>query len=143
MSVGEHRFESASVPFSILAPFSILHFRQGGVPVSVFQPDGQGEPGAAEVDAFLSIYERLRDTWQPDVLMTYGGQWGTALEAASEAARDPRRLFVAEFWRSQRSLFGNVRFAGHPANRGSVVGAVRELGNPQGAPPSPLHHSFL
>lgn len=88
ISIEENRFESA------VTPFSILHFRQGGVPVSVYQPDRQGDPQAAEVDAFLKIYERLLDTWKPDVLITYGGEWvGQHLMRAAKE-RDIRVVFL-------------------------------------------------
>lgn len=90
LPIEEKRFESASTPFSI------LHLRQGDVPASVFQPDRQGEPAAAEIDMFLSIYERLLDTWHPDVLITYGGEWvGQRLMLAAKQ-RDIRVVFLLQ-----------------------------------------------
>ena len=75
-------------------PFSLFHFRQNGVPVSVFVPSGPGkqplpraEAGASargatklgltpqpttasEGAAFLALFERVLDEYRPDVLLT-------------------------------------------------------------------------
>jgi glycosyltransferase involved in cell wall biosynthesis len=61
-------------------PFSLFHFRQNGVPVSVFAPAGPNRsvPSPDEGAAFLAIFERMLDEYRPDILLTYGGHWAAS-----------------------------------------------------------------
>jgi glycosyltransferase involved in cell wall biosynthesis len=59
-------------------PFSLLHFVQEGVPVSLYQSPLQRAyqaPTREEGFAFLALLEDVLDQFCPDVLLTYGGHW--------------------------------------------------------------------
>ena len=59
-------------------PFSLLHFQQGGVPVTVYDTPAAGsypEPTPYEGGSFLALLDRLLEQVQPDILLTYGGHW--------------------------------------------------------------------
>jgi glycosyltransferase involved in cell wall biosynthesis len=69
-------------------PFSLFHYAKGSVPVSIFNLAGKkckGIPGKAEGQIFLNLCERVLDQYQPDILLTYGGNW--AVQAVMDAAR--------------------------------------------------------
>jgi len=69
-------------------PFSVVHFRQNGVPVGVYLPD-QGTsaaPSQPEGTAFLTLLERVLEEFGPEILLTYGGDW-----VAAEIMRRARR----------------------------------------------------
>ncbi len=58
--------------------FRLLRFVQRGVPVNVFHSDGirpYQEPPRPEGHVFLALMERLIAEFQPDLLLTYGGDW--------------------------------------------------------------------
>ena len=60
-------------------PFSLFHYAQGGVPVTVFAPPPGGKvtgtPGDAEGKTFLNLCKRVFDQFRPDIMLTYGGHW--------------------------------------------------------------------
>jgi glycosyltransferase involved in cell wall biosynthesis len=58
--------------------FALHHVTQRAVRVTLFEPEEavpRGEPTQAEGRAFLRIFERVRQLFRPQVLLTYGGQW--------------------------------------------------------------------
>jgi glycosyltransferase involved in cell wall biosynthesis len=60
------------------SPFSLYEFQQEGVAVSAFDlPDTPPHepPSKAEGKAFLHLYTEILDEFQPDILLTYGGEW--------------------------------------------------------------------
>ena len=54
--------------------FFLLHFQTGGVPATIFQSGKGGALPPNEAKAFLALYDRILETFQPNVLLTYGGQ---------------------------------------------------------------------
>ncbi|HLJ92138.1 MAG TPA: glycosyltransferase [Gemmataceae bacterium] len=61
-------------------PLSVFRFRQAGVAVQVYgSPFGPrlGPPTPEEGVGFLALCERVLEHFQPDVVLTYGGDWVT------------------------------------------------------------------
>ena len=58
-------------------PFSVLHFLQNGVPVTVFMParPGRRTPFSQDGVTFLALFQGVLDEFQPNILLTYGGHW--------------------------------------------------------------------
>src|SRR5437899_596326 len=59
-------------------PFSVLHFRHGGVPVMIYDsPVGQPlqAPTREEGLCFLALFERVLERFRPELVLTYGGHW--------------------------------------------------------------------
>jgi glycosyltransferase involved in cell wall biosynthesis len=59
-------------------PFSLFHYAQGGVPVSIFEAVGgkrQAQPVPAEGKTFLGLCVRIFQQYRPDIMLTYGGSW--------------------------------------------------------------------
>lgn len=56
--------------------FSLLHYLTGGLPGTIFVPEPNSRlPLTVEMaEVFLALYERVLDQFQPQVLLTYGGQ---------------------------------------------------------------------
>lgn len=55
--------------------FSLFHYHNAGADSTIFQPDSPPGP-SQETEAaamFLALFERVLETFQPDVLLTYGG----------------------------------------------------------------------
>jgi len=72
-----------------VAPVSVFHFRQGGVPVQIYEsPVAQRfePPTPEEGVGFLALFERVLERFQPDLMLTYGGDW-LAQETMAEAKR--------------------------------------------------------
>jgi glycosyltransferase involved in cell wall biosynthesis len=60
------------------APFSLYRFVHGGVPVQIFDsPLSRPFETASREEGlcFLALYERLLERLQPDLVLTYGGDW--------------------------------------------------------------------
>ena len=77
-------------------PFSLVHFLQSRVPVTVFMPQhghahdkrGHGtRPSSQEGATFLAVFQQVLDDFQPHVLLTYGGH----SQAKNLMARATRR----------------------------------------------------
>jgi glycosyltransferase involved in cell wall biosynthesis len=59
-------------------PFALYRFEHGGVPVQLFDSplSGPFETASREEGVcFLALYERLLERFQPDLVLTYGGDW--------------------------------------------------------------------
>lgn len=59
------------------ARFTLYHFVQAGVPVTLFWPATTGhqrEPTPAEGQAFLAVLGGVLDRFRPNLVLTYGGQ---------------------------------------------------------------------
>jgi hypothetical protein len=57
---------------------SVCHFRQGGVPVLIHDsPTARParNPSRDEGLAFLALFERVLERFQPELVLTYGGDW--------------------------------------------------------------------
>jgi glycosyltransferase involved in cell wall biosynthesis len=70
-------------------PLTLFHFVQGGVPVTVYRPEGAPQrqpPGPAGWAPFLALLEEALHRFQPDLLLTYGGH-GLAEELMARARR--------------------------------------------------------
>jgi glycosyltransferase involved in cell wall biosynthesis len=70
-------------------PLSVFHFRHGGVGVQIYQgPAGRPSQAATPEDCvcFLALYEQVLERFQPDVLLTYGGD-GIAQQIMKQAKR--------------------------------------------------------
>ncbi len=75
--------------------FSMFHYAQGGVPVSIFDLPGRpakGSPTPVDGRVFLDLCNKVLDQFKPDVLLTYGGNW--VVRGIMEAARR-RKIRVA------------------------------------------------
>jgi glycosyltransferase involved in cell wall biosynthesis len=86
------------------APFQLLRWRQGGVPITIYAPandhrDDLGGPPATgptreEGAAYLALLKRVLVRLRPEIFLTYGGQW-VARKAMSAARRHGARVVVA------------------------------------------------
>jgi hypothetical protein len=59
-------------------PFSLYRFEHGGVPVQLFDTPlvrPLQTTTREEGVCFLALYERLLERFQPDLVLTYGGDW--------------------------------------------------------------------
>jgi glycosyltransferase involved in cell wall biosynthesis len=70
-------------------PVSVFHFRHGGVPAQIF--DSPAAAPSREVKkevgvCFLALYEQLLERFQPDLVLTYGGDW-VAQQIIAQAKR--------------------------------------------------------
>jgi glycosyltransferase involved in cell wall biosynthesis len=71
-----------------VVPYSVFHYAQGGVPVSIFNLPGKkskGNPGQAEGKKCLELAESVLDEYQPTIMLTYGGNW--VVRSLMDAAR--------------------------------------------------------
>ncbi|HEV3261921.1 MAG TPA: glycosyltransferase [Gemmataceae bacterium] len=79
------------------APFSVYHFVQRGLPVSVYHTPNVRplQPPSRELGMpFLSLFEQVLDKFRPDVLLTYGGHWLAHEVIASAKRRSIRVVFA-------------------------------------------------
>src|SRR5437868_2441687 len=70
-------------------PLSVFHFQHRGVPVQIYDSPVVRHLQAAtreERTCFLALYERLLERFQPDLVLTYGGDW-VAQEIMAQAKR--------------------------------------------------------
>jgi glycosyltransferase involved in cell wall biosynthesis len=59
-------------------PVSVIHFRQGGVPVMIYDtPVARAfqAPTRDEGVCFMALFERVLERFRPDMVLTYGGHW--------------------------------------------------------------------
>jgi glycosyltransferase involved in cell wall biosynthesis len=59
-------------------PISVYHFRHGGVPVQIYESHAERTSQLAtreEGVCFLALYEQLLERFQPQLVLTYGGDW--------------------------------------------------------------------
>src|SRR5712692_3382271 len=59
-------------------PLSVLHLRHAGVPVMIYDSPAarsSQNPTPEEGVRFLALLERVLERFQPDVVLTYGGNW--------------------------------------------------------------------
>jgi glycosyltransferase involved in cell wall biosynthesis len=58
-------------------PFSMLHYWQRTIPVSIYVPAKVHAPAPtrAEGETFLDVFQQMLQRVPPDVLLTYGGHW--------------------------------------------------------------------
>lgn len=78
------------------APFSLIDFAQGGIPVTVFQAPGVApgrDPTRAEGLVFLALFDEALESFQPDVLLTFGGHWCAQPMMARARQRGVRVVF--------------------------------------------------
>jgi glycosyltransferase involved in cell wall biosynthesis len=69
--------------------FTVYHLVNRAVPVTLFEPDSAGEPDSNQAvgRTFLGLFEQVRRVFQPDIVLTYGGQWlGRALITTAKRA---------------------------------------------------------
>jgi glycosyltransferase involved in cell wall biosynthesis len=92
--------------------FTLHHLTCRGVPVTLFEPDGQTDPRRPtpqEGNAFLGLFDHVRRVFHPDVLLTYGGHsLGRGVIAA--AKRDGLRVVFSlrNFAYTDAKLFAQV-----------------------------------
>jgi glycogen synthase len=70
-------------------PVSVFHFRHGGVPVQLFDSPAAGPSREVKKEVgvcFLALYEQLLERFQPDLVLTYGGDW-VAQQIIAQAKR--------------------------------------------------------
>jgi glycosyltransferase involved in cell wall biosynthesis len=70
-------------------PISLFHFRHGGVAVQIYESPGTrgAQPALREEGVcFLALYEQLLERFQPDLVLTYGGNW-VAQQIIAQAKR--------------------------------------------------------
>jgi glycosyltransferase involved in cell wall biosynthesis len=70
-------------------PLSVFHFRQGGVPVLIYDSpvaSSSCTPTRQEGVCFLALFERVLERFRPDLLLSYGGHW-LAQEIIAHAKR--------------------------------------------------------
>ncbi|MFO0929425.1 MAG: glycosyltransferase [Gemmataceae bacterium] len=78
------------------APFTLYHFVQAGVPVTLFRPHAdvpRREPAPADGQAFLAVIAGVLDRFRPDLVLTYGGQPVAAALRRLARARGARVVF--------------------------------------------------
>lgn len=71
-------FQAYAGPPQAVPPFTLFHFLQNGIPVTVFRPASVvpfQPPTRGEGGSFLHLLEAVMQRFQPDVLLTYGGFW--------------------------------------------------------------------
>jgi glycosyltransferase involved in cell wall biosynthesis len=120
-----------------------LHFRQNGVPESVFVPAGPGRnlPSPDEGAAFLALFERVLDEYRPDVLLTYGGSWLASGLMARARGRGAAVVFALHnFEYRDARLFQHTNAVLVPSQFCAVY-YQRTLGLRCTAIPSPLNWS--
>jgi glycosyltransferase involved in cell wall biosynthesis len=93
-------------------PFELLHFAQGGVPVSIYQSPLQRAyqpPTREEGYAFLALLEHVLGQFRPDVLLTHGGHWLARAVLRCARARGIRVAFALHnFAYEDATLFRDV-----------------------------------
>jgi glycosyltransferase involved in cell wall biosynthesis len=93
-------------------PFSMYHLTPAGVPVTIFDSPTirpYQEPGQPEGELFLSLLDGMLDRFQPDVLLTYGGNWVAKRIMAQAKRRGCRVVFALHnFAYTSAQLFGPV-----------------------------------
>lgn len=78
------------------APFTLYHFVQAGVPVTLFRhhaAEPRREPTPAEGQAFLAVLGGVLDRFRPDLVLTYGGQPVAAALRRLARSRGARVVF--------------------------------------------------
>jgi glycosyltransferase involved in cell wall biosynthesis len=77
-------------------PMAGIRSKRGGVAIRIHAPPSPArpEPGRAEGNLFLALFERVLEDFRPDVVVTYGREWVTRQIIA--AAR--RRNLPVVFW---------------------------------------------
>jgi glycosyltransferase involved in cell wall biosynthesis len=77
-------------------PFTLFRYRQGQVAVTIYAPAAPERrlPTRPEGYAYLAILEHLLEQYQPQVLLTYGGDWLAQQIIASARERRVRVVFA-------------------------------------------------
>jgi hypothetical protein len=101
-------------------PLSVFHFQHGGVPVQIYDSPLARRFQAPTRDkgiGFLALYERLLERFQPDLVLTYGGDW-VAQEIMALAKRKSvhqvRHTVRLDSVRSPNAGAGNIHEHGCP-----------------------------
>jgi glycosyltransferase involved in cell wall biosynthesis len=121
LSAQQIRFEVRQTKIGTV-PFSVLHFRHGGVSVMIYD-SRVGQPLQAptrqEGVCFLALCERVLERFRPELVLTYGGHW-LARETIACAKRHGAAVVFAlhnfayhsaELFRPVDAMFVPSRFA--------------------------------
>lgn len=75
--------------------FSLHHLKLNGIPITVYEPERTQSPvpGHDEGMPFLALLERLLDTFQPEIMLTYGGSWLACASMALARRKGVRVVF--------------------------------------------------
>ncbi len=90
--------------------YSVTMFRKSNVDCGLYSPTLPGRrPSQAAGENFLQSYEELLDSWQPDVVITYGGSWMAKPLIRMAWQRGARTVFfLCNFAYSDASLFHEI-----------------------------------
>jgi hypothetical protein len=107
--------------------FTVYHFHQGGLPVSVLDhPDARPyqPPTEAAGRTFLALLERVLEKFRPDVVLTYGGYWLAPEVIAGQSATAPAWCSCCTISPTTRPRCSGrwTRCWCRPSSRGSITG---------------------
>ena len=90
--------------------FSVFMFRKGNVDCALYTPRRPQQPPSQAVgENWLQCYAELLASWQPDVVITYGGFWMTRPLVQLAKQHGARTVFyLCNFAYSDRSLFDGI-----------------------------------
>jgi glycosyltransferase involved in cell wall biosynthesis len=91
-------------------PLSVLNFQHRGVPVQIYDSPRRFQAATREEGiGFLALYERLLERFQPDLLLTYGGDWvGREILALAKRKSIPVVFALHNFAYHEAELFAPV-----------------------------------
>ncbi|MGL4943517.1 MAG: hypothetical protein ACRC46_10040 [Thermoguttaceae bacterium] len=112
-------FQVTSLQHDTVA-FDLIGYRACGVSGAIFLPKNRtAQPPAEIANTFLRLFQEILDDWQPDILLTYGGQSFMPFLFQAAKTRGIRTVFWlrnfeynnASFFRSFDGILVPSRFA--------------------------------